>query len=108
MARRFLGLLFLVLMVFALVQCARRGRPSGGPKDITPPVLELAEPPNKTINFKSKKIKLEFDEYIKLKDIQKQLIISPPLKYLPEITPQGGPSKTIEIVIKDTLKENTT
>lgn len=92
----------------ALVQCARRGRPSGGPKDITPPKLLSAEPPNKTINFKSKKIKLYFDEYIKLKDVQKQLIISPPLKNIPEITPQGGASKYIEITLKDTLKENTT
>lgn len=108
MARRFLGFLFLFLMVMALVQCARRGRPSGGPKDITPPQLVSADPPNKTLNFKSEKIRLYFDEYIKLTDVQKQLIISPPLKNLPEITPQGGASKVIEIVLKDTLLENTT
>lgn len=108
MARRFLGVLFLFLMVMALVQCARRGRPSGGPKDITPPKLVSADPPNKTTNFKSQKIRLYFNEYIKLKDVQKQLIISPPLKNLPEITPQGGASKYIEIILKDTLKENTT
>ena len=61
-----------------------------------------------SINFKSNKIRLTFDEYIKLQDVQNQLIVSPPLKYLPEITPQGGASKFVEIKIKDTLKENTT
>ncbi len=108
MARRILGFVFLFLMVFALMQCARRGTPSGGDKDITPPVLIKAEPANGSLNFKSKTIKLYFDEYIKLKDVQKQLIISPPLKNQPEITPQGSASKYIEIKIKDTLKENTT
>lgn len=108
MARRILGFVFLVLMVFALVQCARRGTITGGAKDIMPPVLLYAEPANNSVNFKSATIKLYFDEYIKLKDIQKQLIISPPLKYQPEITPQGSASKFIEIKIKDTLKINTT
>jgi uncharacterized protein (DUF2141 family) len=51
---------------------------------------------------------LYFDEYIKLKDVQNQLIVSPPLKNPPEISPQGGASKYVEIVIKDTLRENTT
>jgi uncharacterized protein (DUF2141 family) len=95
-------------MVLALSQCAKRGTPSGGEKDITPPKLLSAEPENMTINFKAKKIRLYFDEYIKLKDVQKQLIVSPPLKYNPLITPQGSASKFIEITIKDTLKENTT
>lgn len=108
MARRILSFLFLGLVVFAFMQCARRGTPSGGPKDITPAELINATPANRSINFKSKTIRLEFDEYIKLKDIQKQLIVSPPLKYQPDITPQGSASKYIEITIKDTLKENTT
>ncbi|MGY8914607.1 MAG: Ig-like domain-containing protein [Flavobacteriales bacterium] len=95
-------------MVLALAQCAKRGTPTGGEKDTTPPKLLRADPENMTTNFKEKKIRLYFDEYIKLKDVQKQLIVSPPLKYNPLITPQGSASKFIEIVIKDTLKENTT
>jgi uncharacterized protein (DUF2141 family) len=51
---------------------------------------------------------LYFDEYIKLTDIQNQLIVSPPLKYTPEIKPLGGANKFIEINLKDTLRENTT
>ncbi|WP_317126849.1 Ig-like domain-containing protein [Arenibacter aquaticus] len=108
MIQRFLGILFLAITVSALVQCARRGTPSGGPKDISPPVLVKAEPENMSINFKSNKIRLYFDEYVKLKDIDKQLIVSPPLKYTPLITPQGSANKFVEIILKDTLKENTT
>ncbi|MCM4166731.1 hypothetical protein KCTC52924_01581 [Arenibacter antarcticus] len=108
MIQRILGFLFLVLVVSAFLQCARRGAPSGGDKDIIPPKMVKAEPDNMTINFKGNKIRLYFDEYIKLKDLEKQLIVSPPLKYTPLITPQGSPRKYVEIIIKDTLKKNTT
>ena len=108
MIQRILGFLFLLLTASALVQCARRGTPTGGDKDITPPRLIKAEPKNMSINFKTNKIRLYFDEYVKLKDIEKQLIVSPPLKYTPIITPQGSANKYVEIILKDTLKENTT
>lgn len=49
-----------------------------------------------------------FDELVKLEDIQNQLIVSPPLKYQPDITPQGGANKYVEFKFKDTLRENTT
>ena len=108
MIRRILAGFFLFFMIAALVHCARRGTPTGGPKDEEGPVLIKAEPENMTVNFKADKIRLYFDEYIKLEKLQEQLIVSPPLKYLPEITPQGGTNKYVEIKIKDTLKENTT
>lgn len=108
MIRRFVAFLFLFLLVAALWQCARRGSPTGGPKDVTPPQLVKTEPDSLTINFKAKRIRLYFDEFIKLQDIQNQLIVSPPLKYQPEIKPQGGASKFLELKFKDTLRENTT
>ena len=106
--QRILSFFFLIAVVLAALQCARRGSPTGGPKDNTPPVLLKAEPENLTTEFKAKKIRLYFDEYIKLEDVQNQLIVSPPLKYNPEVTPQGGASKYVEITLKDTLLENTT
>jgi uncharacterized protein (DUF2141 family) len=106
--QRILSFFFLIAVVLAALQCARRGSPSGGPKDTTPPVLLKAEPENLTTEFKAKKIRLYFDEYIKLEDVQNQLIVSPPLKYNPEVTPQGGASKYVEVTLKDTLLENTT
>src|SRR5690606_35399541 len=65
-------------------------------------------PQNFSIGFTAKKIRLYFDELIKLEDVQNQLVVSPPFKHPPEIIPQGYPSKYIEILIKDTLRENTT
>ncbi|MEX0314311.1 MAG: Ig-like domain-containing protein [Allomuricauda sp.] len=106
--KRLLSFSFVILMGLALWQCAKRGSPTGGPKDVTPPQLVRTEPDNYSINFDATEIRLYFDEFIKLKDVQNQLIISPPLKYPPEITPLGGASKYIQVIIKDTLKENTT
>jgi len=108
MLRRFFGFLFLLCIFAALTQCGRRGNPSGGDKDITPPELLKAVPENFSVNFKAKKIRFYFDEYVKLEDVQNQLIVSPPLKYQPVITPQGSARKFVDVVIKDTLKKNTT
>ena len=99
----------LVLMIAsAFFDCARRGTPTGGPKDTIPPVLIKAIPATETINFKEKQIKIYFDEYIKLKDVNKKLVISPPQKYDPILTPVGTASKFITIKLQDTLDANTT
>lgn len=108
MVRRLVAFLFLVFIALSVWQCARKGSPSGGPKDITPPKLVRTEPDSMTINFKASKIRLYFNELIKLEDVQNQLIVSPPLKYQPEITPQGGANRYVEFKFKDTLRENTT
>lgn len=103
-----LGLLFLLCMGTALWQCATRGIPSGGPEDVSPPQLLRTEPENGTTRFKTQRIRLYFDEFVTLQDIQNQLVVSPPLQYHPELKPASGPSKYVEIRIKDTLQENTT
>lgn len=87
--------------------CAKRGNITGGTKDTIAPVLNASFPKNMTTNFKGKEIKLVFDEYVKLKNINKQLIVSPPMKNQPEILPNNA-SKVITIRIKDTLQPNTT
>ncbi|MBT8221544.1 MAG: Ig-like domain-containing protein, partial [Eudoraea sp.] len=106
--RRLLASIFVFLVLLTVWQCAKRGSPTGGPRDTTPPELIAAEPENFSLEFDTKRIRLYFDEYIKLEDVQNQLIISPPLKNQPEISPQGQASKYIEINLKDTLLENTT
>ena len=102
--------LFLIVLVLSFSQCAKKGRPDGGPKDEDAPLFVTANPPYETINFDKNEINIYFNEYIKLKDLSKQLIISPPLN--PEnptlISPQGSPSKYIKIQILDTLLENST
>jgi uncharacterized protein (DUF2141 family) len=101
--------IFIVLAIaITLIQCAKRGSPTGGPVDEKPPVILRAYPDNYTRNFKNQIIEIQFDEFVKLKDLQKQLVISPPLKTRPIISPQGSPAKKITIQITDTLLDNTT
>lgn len=89
------------------IGCAKRGSITGGLKDTLAPVLKMSSPKNFNTNFKGREIKLVFDENIKLQNINKQLVISPPMKYAPIISPQTA-SKFINIKIIDTLQENTT
>lgn len=104
---RLLYLPISILFLLSFVDCAKRGTPTGGLKDTIPPVIVRTSPENYTINFDSDEIRITFDEFIKLKDLQKNLIISPPLKNQPIITPLST-SKVIKIKLLDTLRPNTT
>lgn len=97
-----------VAMMFAsgfFWQCANIGAPQGGPKDTIPPVVMSAEPAFNTVNFDGKRIYIGFDEYIQLKDQQKEFFVSPPMKKNPTLLIKG---RGVQIDIRDTLKENTT
>lgn len=108
MTRNLLNFIFLLTICVAFFNCANRGRPSGGTIDTTPPKILKSDPENYSLNFKDKEIEITFDEYVKIKNLQKQLIISPPMDPAPEITPISLASKTIRIRIYDTLATNTT
>ena len=84
MPKSIFKLLFFVFML-VMISCAKRGSITGGDKDTIAPVLKASFPKNFSTNFNGKEIKLIFDEYVKLKNINKQLIISPPMKNQPEI-----------------------
>lgn len=99
--------LFSVLLLVIVVGCARRGTITGGVKDSIPPIMLSSLPKNYSTNFTGNEIILNFDEYVKTKNLDKQLIITPLLKYRPEILPYYA-SKTLKIRIKDTLQPNTT
>lgn len=108
MQNRVYTILFFVSIALIIASCANRGSPSGGEKDILPPVIIKSEPENYSTNFKNKEIRIYFDEYIKTKNLTKQLVISPPMQTQPDITPLGTASKYISIKIFDTLPPNTT
>ncbi|MBB1193010.1 hypothetical protein DNC80_04920 [Flavobacterium sp. SOK18b] len=95
------------LFLIILASCAKRGTITGGLKDTIAPILKVSFPKNFSTNFTGNKIQLVFDENIKLKNLNKQLIISPPMKNEPLIIPTT-PTKTITITLKDTLQPNTT
>lgn len=96
-----------LLALLVIVSCAKRGTITGGLKDTLAPTLKMSFPQNYSTNFKGDEIKLVFDENIKLKNLNKQLIISPPMKQEPIISPTAA-SKFLNIKIKDTLQPNTT
>lgn len=90
-----------------MMSCAKRGSITGGLKDTLAPVLKYSSPKNFSTDFKANEIILTFDEYVKLKNTNKQLIISPPMKHEPIILPTTA-SREITIKILDTLQPNTT
>jgi hypothetical protein len=100
-------ILIYLLIIFSIIGCAKRGTITGGLKDTIPPVLTMSFPKNFSTEFTSKSIKLTFDEFVKLKNVNKQLIISPPLSKNPQILPVSA-SKSITINFLDTLRTNTT
>jgi len=94
---------------FVLVSCARVGSPVGGAKDSIAPKMIGSNIDTTRINVprNTKELRIDFDEYITLKDISKNLIISPPIKYT-KIIPSTTGNKYLQIQWKDTLQANTT
>ncbi len=107
MKNTFYNVLALFCCVLLFSHCAKKGSPDGGPKDSIPPIIVKSNPENFTTNFEGEEIRIYFDEYIKLKNLQQNLIVSPPLQYQPVITPITS-AKVLKIKIQDTLKENAT
>ena len=67
---------FLIILIYA---CANPIPPTGGPKDLDPPILINTIPENKSLNFSGSEITMEFDEYIKEENLLTQLMITPNL-----------------------------
>ena len=101
---------FLVFIGFLLASCARVGSPVGGAKDSIPPQVTGSNIDSPRINVPRniRELRIDFDEYITLKDINKNLIISPPLKQISKILPSGMGNKYLLIKWADTLEANTT
>ncbi|MBK7029152.1 MAG: Ig-like domain-containing protein [Bacteroidales bacterium] len=98
----FFGVLALLVFTFS---CATIVPPTGGIKDEIPPTLTYSNPLNKSANFKGDRLILGFSEYIQLVDIDKHLIISPPLNEDPDFRIKG---RSLVVKLKDTLRSNTT
>ena len=89
-----------------LASCANPGSgPQGGPRDTIPPVVVKESPLSGTLHFAAKRIEVQFDEYIQLADIQKNVLISPPQQQPPEVKAIG---KTLSVVFAEPLKDSTT
>ena len=102
-------LIYIVLSIVVISGCAKRGSPTGGPVDSIPPVLINASPKINSINFDSKEIRLTFDEFVKLDNVDQQLIISPPINNSSyEVKPLNGVTKKVFLEFIDSLETETT
>lgn len=105
-------LIYVLLMAFTtawlagLTGCANIIPPTGGPKDTLPPVLVTALPADSTLHFNTKKITLNFDEYIQLSNnFNEEVVVSPYPSSPPLIESK---LKTVSIKLRDSLLPNTT
>lgn len=97
--------LFLIFIALILSRCASIQSPNGGPMDVTPPKMLKITPENFSVCFSAKEVRMDFDEYVMLKEMSRQLVISPLIPKQPDIKTKG---KSIIIQFKDTLEKNTT
>ena len=95
----------LVYIVHVQTGCANIIPPGGGPKDTLPPKLVMALPKDSSINVNTKLITLTFDEFVDVKDVQSNLIVSPVPKNLPIVDYK---LRNVTIKLKDSLEPNTT
>lgn len=95
----------ILILTIVICSCAKQGMPSGGPRDTDPPKPLAATPENGTLNFASEEFFVEFDEYVVLRDVENNILVSPPMRQKPEYRTKG---KGVVVKIKDTLSPNTT
>jgi hypothetical protein len=95
----------ILILVLFIAGCANVVAPTGGPTDEDPPVVLRSTPPNFSIHYQGDDVRIFFDEFVTLKDLNQNFLVSPPLKEDPEIRVRG---RSIIMSIEDTLAENTT
>lgn len=69
----------IILLVISLLafSCAKQSAPMGGPRDEDPPIVLDMNPENQSLNTKPEEIIITFDEYIKLDNANKNILITP-------------------------------
>ncbi|WP_285010141.1 Ig-like domain-containing domain [Pedobacter faecalis] len=89
-----------------MYSCASIQQPQGGPRDETPPKVVRMLPEDKTVNFKSKEVIIEFDEYFKIQNEFKEFSVSPEMNVAPTLKRK---QKSLHVVFADSaLEANTT
>ena len=88
-----------------IVACASIGTPEGGPRDYTPPKVVKCNPADRSTDNRTRKIRISFDEYIKLEKASEKVVVSPPQIEMPNISAEG---KHIRVELFDTLRPNMT
>lgn len=93
-------------MGFALILgCANPVMPTGGPADKRPPILLKSNPDTFATNVNPQSITLTFDEWIDLKNADREVQVSPPQSTPPKLSVRG---KSVVVLLQDSLRPNTT
>jgi hypothetical protein len=103
-----LSLLFLtVLAAVILHSCANIAAPTGGPRDIDPPVPLRATPDFYALNVdtRTRRIDITFDENVRLVRPMENVIITPPQTNMPVVRAIG---RRVRVELNDELPPNTT
>lgn len=103
--RNILELLIICSICVIIYSCANRGYPNGGPKDKEAPYIVKEDPINGGINFNENKLNIYFNEFVQLKDVASNFMISPPQKKKPKIKLRG---MRVLVEFQDSLRDSTT
>ena len=77
MNRLLLFALTYIIVSIVIVSCGTPSAPTGGLRDERPPMLLSTIPQANSLNYGGTEIQLEFDEWVNLNNITKELIITP-------------------------------
>ena len=95
------------VMIIAIVlhSCASIGNPSGGPRDEDPPVALRSNPAPYGVNFNGKRVTIDFNELVNVKDAFSKVTVSPTSKETPRVSASGH---RVTVQFADSLLPNTT
>lgn len=97
---------FAISGVLFIAGCAKQSSSiDGGPVDTAPPVTVGAIPANFSTRFKGEKVDIYFDEYVQLRELNKNFSVSPPMEKKPDVVLYG---KFIRVRFHSPLKEGFT
>lgn len=95
--------LFAMTLIFS---CAQIGTVSGGDKDTAAPYIKKSRPDIYSAQFDGKKVKIKFNEYYSLDNVEQKFLMSPPQDSVkPKVKVKG---KWLFVKFKEPLKPDTT
>ena len=83
-----------------LVACASIGAPDGGIYDEIPPQVLACYPADRSVDVSTRKMRIRFNEFIKLENANDKVIVSPPQLEPANIRAEG---KNVKITLYDSL-----
>ena len=99
------GVIEFLVLCLLMVGCAQVRTVSGGTKDSLPPRILDVSPDSLSVWFDGSSFQVTFDEYIQLRNVQQELLVSPPLSKAPRVQLK---QRTLVVSWDDTLRANTT